>query len=141
MTDPTRHDVRQVLHDAHAFYRSRVDKSWVPHHLNRRNLYPQMQPAGIGYAPSSWTGTIDWPRGMGYSDPWIEAAGLGRLRLRGGEAEPGNTGGVRPCTVGGSGSRVRLRRPGMTAVGPIKSSSSAPRPKSHRPPPCRAAEA
>ena len=76
--DPTHHDLRQVLHDAQAFYRSQVDRSWVPHHLNRRNLYPQLQPAGIGYAPAGWTTTVDRLRGMGYSDPWIEAAGLGR---------------------------------------------------------------
>lgn len=78
MTDPTHHDLRQVLHDAHAFYRSQLERSWVPHHLNRRNLYPQMQTSGIGYAPAGWTITIDRLRGMGYSDPWIEAAGLGR---------------------------------------------------------------
>lgn len=78
MTEPTRRDLLQVLQDAHAFYRSQVDRSWVPHHLNRRNLYPQMQPAGIGYAPPGWSTTVDRLRGMGYSDQWIEAAGLAR---------------------------------------------------------------
>lgn len=83
MTNPTHHDLLQVLHDAHAFYRSQVDRSWVPHHLNRRNLYPQMRPAGIGYAPPGWTTTVDRLRGMGYSDPMIEAAGLARTASTG----------------------------------------------------------
>ena len=76
-------DLWHVLRDAHAFYIHQVSASWVPDHLNRRNLYPQMQPAQIGYAPAGWTTTLDHLRGRGHRDDVILEAGLA-VRARNG---------------------------------------------------------
>lgn len=73
-----RGDVLRVLQDAHAFYRGQVTRSWVPDHLNRRNLYRQLEPAQIGYAPAGWTVTTDHLRDRGYTDELLVEAGLSR---------------------------------------------------------------
>lgn len=73
-----RGDLLRVLQDAHAFYRAQVAASWVPDHLNRRNLYRQLQPAQIGYAPAGWTVTTDHLRGRGHTDELLVDAGLSR---------------------------------------------------------------
>ena len=78
-----REDLLQALRDAHAFYLHQLPASWVPDHLNRRNLYPQMQPAQIGYAPAEWTTTLDHLRGRGHRDDALLEAGLA-LRARNG---------------------------------------------------------
>lgn len=89
MTDPTDPtdpaNLAGVLSDAHAFYRSPrvLDPSWVPDHLNRRNLYAQLKPAGIGYAPPGWTILTDHLRRLGHPDGAIEAAGLARTASTG----------------------------------------------------------
>lgn len=72
-----------ALRDAHAFYRDRVATSWVPHHLNRRNLYAQMEPAGIGYAPEGWTVTTDHLRSKGHAEAALLDAGLARRASNG----------------------------------------------------------
>lgn len=76
--------VLAALADAHAFYRSRLDRSWVPDYLNRRNLYPQIVPARLGYAPGGWTTTRDHLRRQGYADETLEHAGLARRTSTGG---------------------------------------------------------
>jgi DNA primase len=78
-----RGDLLRVLQDAHAFYRAQVTVSWVPDHLNRRNLYGQMEPAQIGYAPAGWTVTTDHLRGRGYADELLVEAGLSRAARTG----------------------------------------------------------
>lgn len=80
--------VLNALADAHAYFRSRVDASWVPDHLNRRNLYAQMRPAGVGYAPAGWDHTLRHLRGLGYSDATLEAAGLARRASTGRLIDP-----------------------------------------------------
>lgn len=72
--------LRRALEHAHTFFRSPriLDPSWVGNYLNRRNLYGQLRFAGIGYAPAGWTVLVDHLRRGGYTDPIIEAAGLGR---------------------------------------------------------------
>ena len=69
-----------ALRDAHAYFRQprTLDPSWVPDYLNRRNLYPQLRYAGIGYAPSGWTSLLDHLRGRGHSDEALIGAGLAR---------------------------------------------------------------
>lgn len=81
---PSRHDeLKAALTDAQVFYRRLVANSWVPHHLNRRNLYAQMAPAGIGYAPDSWTATADHLRSLGHTDELLLEAGLARRTATG----------------------------------------------------------
>lgn len=79
----TRADLLGAVADAHAFYIARAASSWVPHHLNRRNLYAQMEPAGIGYAPKGWTVTTDHLRHHGHSDQVLVEAGLSRRASNG----------------------------------------------------------
>ncbi|MFP5283814.1 MAG: hypothetical protein ACLGIF_10240, partial [Actinomycetes bacterium] len=83
MTGPSRPPVLHALADAHAYYQGLVDGSWVPDHLNRRNLYPQMRPARLGYAPAGWDRTLAHLRLLGYADATVEAAGLARRTSRG----------------------------------------------------------
>jgi len=75
---PDDEEVFDALADAHAFYRSQVRGSWVPDHLNRRNLYPQLEPAGIGYAPDGWTTLTAALHRRGHTPSALEAAGLAR---------------------------------------------------------------
>ena len=76
--------VLAALTDAHTFYHSWLDRSWVPDYLNRRNLYPQIVPARLGYAPGGWTTTRDHLRRQGYADETLEHAGLVRRTSAGG---------------------------------------------------------
>jgi DNA primase len=71
-------EVLDALLDAHAYYQHQVAGSWVPDHLNRRNLYPQLGPAGIGYAPDGWATTTVALQQRGHSPATLEAAGLAR---------------------------------------------------------------
>ena len=73
-----RQEILRAVADAHVFYRSHVARSWVPDHLNRRNLYPLLEPAGIGYAPAGWTATVDHLRGIGHAGELLIDAGLAR---------------------------------------------------------------
>lgn len=70
--------LRAVLRDAQAFYQASLGSSWVPDYLNRRNLYAQIEPAGLGYAPAGWTQTLGQLRGIGHEETAIEEAGLAR---------------------------------------------------------------
>lgn len=70
-----RSEIMAVLRDSHAWYRASAEGSWVPDYLNRRNLYAQMKPAGLGYAPPGYKTTLTHLRGLGHSDEAIEAAG------------------------------------------------------------------
>lgn len=72
-----------ALQDAALFYRAEVDRSWVPDYLNRRNLYAQLQPAELGYAPAGWTTTTDHLIRNGYSPATLQAAGLARPTAQG----------------------------------------------------------
>ena len=79
------HELRAALHDAHAYFRQprTLDSSWVPDYLNRRNLYPQMGVAGIGYAPGGWSTLLDHLRSRGHTDDALVGAGLARLASTG----------------------------------------------------------
>ena len=67
-----------ALAAAASFYRSQVDRSWVPDYANRRNLFGQLAPAQAGYAPAGWTTLLDHLRRAGHDDRHIVAAGLAR---------------------------------------------------------------
>ena len=68
--------LRAALQDAHAFWRNRCPRSWVPSYLQGRGLAGQIREAGLGHAPSGWTATLDHLRGHGHDDHVILAAGL-----------------------------------------------------------------
>lgn len=80
----TRAELLQAVSDSHAYYRAQVAASWVPDHLNRRNLYPMLDPAGIGYAPADWTSAVDHLRSLGHPDDRLVDAGLARRTSAGG---------------------------------------------------------
>lgn len=88
-TPPADHEERRApellecLRDAAAFYRNQVERSWVPDYLNRRNLYAQLVPAGLGYAPDGWDATSRHLLRVGHSADSIEAAGMARRTPRG----------------------------------------------------------
>lgn len=88
-TPPTAHrgppdqTVLAALQDAALFYRSQVDRSWVPDYLNRRNLYPCLLPAQLGHAPGGWDTTARHLMRRGYAESTLEAAGLVRRTTRG----------------------------------------------------------
>lgn len=64
---------------AHAFYRDRVEHSWVPAYLARRSLSAALrQPWRAGYAPAGWTALTDHLRAAGWDDATLEASGLSR---------------------------------------------------------------
>ena len=77
---PRPNELLNALRDAHTYYRRprTLDDSWVPDYLNRRNLYPQLRQAEIGYAPTGWTHLLDHLRRLGHSDGTLVAAGLAR---------------------------------------------------------------
>lgn len=82
---PTSPEIVRALRDAHTYFRHprTLDPSWVPDYLNRRNLYPQLRYAGIGYAPAGWTTVLDHLRSRGHSDDVLVAAGLARTASTG----------------------------------------------------------
>ena len=73
----------QALTDAARFYRGQVERSWVPDYLNRRNLYSQLGPAGLGHAPGGWATTRNHLRRHGHTDAVLVAAGLVRRTQQG----------------------------------------------------------
>jgi DNA primase catalytic core len=62
--------------DSDAFFRSQVQRSWVPEYLAGRGLGTALDSRGIGYAPKGWTELTDHLRSLGYTDDHIEAAGM-----------------------------------------------------------------
>jgi len=72
-------------HDsAAAFFRSHVQRSWVPAHLASRGLGTEVQEHWLtGYAPAAWDALTSHLRADGYRDTVIEAAGLARRSRRG----------------------------------------------------------
>ena len=80
---PQREAVLAALQDAASFYRAEVGRSWVPDYLNRSNLYAQLRPAQIGYAPGGWTTTTGYLTRKGHAPATLEAAGLARATAQG----------------------------------------------------------
>ena len=78
-------DALCVLTEAAArFFVAEVDGSWVPGYLVGRGFGPEIRRSwSIGYAPAGWTGLTDHLRGLGFSAPVIEAAGLAKRSGRG----------------------------------------------------------
>jgi DNA primase len=72
-------------HDsAAAFFRSHVQRSWVPAYLASRGLDPEVHEHWLtGYAPAAWDALTSHLRADGYRDAVIEAAGLARRSRRG----------------------------------------------------------
>jgi len=81
---PQHQAVLAALQDAARFYRAEVGRSWVPDYLNRRNLYGQLHPAQLGYAPGGWTTTSDHLSRQGHAPATLQAAGLARPTAQGG---------------------------------------------------------
>ncbi len=70
--------------EAARFFAAAVDDSWVPGYLAGRGFGPEIwRPWAIGYAPAGWSALTDHLRGLGFSAPVIEAAGLARRSARG----------------------------------------------------------
>jgi DNA primase len=77
-------DVAQLNEIALRFFRSRLDNSWVPHHLERRGFGSAIQQEWqAGYAPAGWDALTSYLRALHFLDPLIEAAGLARRSQRG----------------------------------------------------------
>ncbi|QGN34494.1 toprim domain-containing protein [Microlunatus sp. Gsoil 973] len=65
-----------VVADSDAYFRSQVQRSWVPEYLAGRGLGTAVDGHGIGYAPNGWTELTDHLRSLGYTDDHIEASGM-----------------------------------------------------------------
>lgn len=76
--------VAQLNQAAAAFFRARLEQSWVPGYLDSRGIHQAAQRRWqIGYAPGGWTSLTEHLRGAGHEDAAIEAAGLARRSSRG----------------------------------------------------------
>jgi DNA primase len=82
--EPRQDGFRLILADAYRFYLAAADGSWVPAYITGRGISPDIVALWkVGYAPASWTATIDHLRGLGHDVGAIEAAGLARRSSRG----------------------------------------------------------
>ena len=66
----------EVIADSHDFYRRRAADSWVPAYLAERRLADAVRTHQLGYAPKGWTTLTSHLQTLGYTDDYIEAAGM-----------------------------------------------------------------
>ncbi|TNM66894.1 toprim domain-containing protein [Streptomyces sp. NP160] len=72
-------DLYAVHHEALAFFRSHLPRSWVPEYLAARRLDIALEdPWSAGYAPAGWTALTDHLRQRGWGDEVLVASGLSR---------------------------------------------------------------